>query len=412
MFATEVEPTTIPQGLDEMEPGPFLSAILASIDVDTLTGRAAVIFARAQQRQISHEQARHYQALSRVNDLYLETGDPDMPEFAAVETGAAMTWTRRTADREMGVAYDIVKRHPALFEALRRGLIDVPKTRTILRGLAHADVEVADMTIALILPEAPGLTTGQIASRLRRLVIEADPEKAREVYEEAVADARVWAQIQPDGSGTMVATGLEAEDLAAGSENIERLARKLREAGDDRPMDKLRSIAFALLLRGEPDLHARRGTVRITGDLATLRDLDDLPGELDGYGLVNADILRQIVSRQHDTVWEYEIIDRETGEIHVGTLSRRPTAGQRRQLRARYKTCINPTCRRPVARCDIDHTEDWVKGGLTTLCNLAPLCRYHHRNKHKTSWSYRKLADGTIEWTSQFGLKYLTHPPP
>lgn len=412
MFATEPEVAAIPRGLDAMKPGPQLASILSTMDIDRLSGRDAVIFARAQQRQISHEQARQYRALSRVGDLYEETGDPDMPEFAAVETGAALTWTRRTADREMGFAYEITKRHPALFDALSGGSLDVPKVRTILRGVGHLDVDVANRTIAMILVEAPSLTTGQIAARLRRLTIEADPEAANNAYEEGVANAKVWSQLEPDGTGTMISTGMEAADVARASSNIDRLARQMREQGDDRPMDKLRAVAFARLLRGEAEANLQRGHVKITGDLATLADLDDLPGDLPGYGAIAADILRQIANQQRDGLWSYEITDHETGEVYVGTTSRRPTARQRRQIAARYPTCIHPTCRRPIAQCDVDHTRDWIEGGLTTLCNLAPLCRYHHRNKHTTRWTYRRLADGTIEWTSQFGLTYLTQPPP
>lgn len=65
----------------------------------------------------------------------------------------------------------------------------------------------------------------------------------------------------------------------------------------------------------------------------------------------------------------------------------------------------------PAIQCDIDHTKEQANGGLTVLCNLAPLCRFHHRNRHLAAWAYRKLEDGTILWTSRFGLRYLTHPP-
>jgi len=76
MFATELEVAGIPRGLDAMPPGPPLAAILSSIGVDQLAGRDAIIFVRAQRRQISHDQARQYRALSRVGDLY-EEESPD-----------------------------------------------------------------------------------------------------------------------------------------------------------------------------------------------------------------------------------------------------------------------------------------------------------------------------------------------
>ena len=34
-------------------------------------------------------------------------------------------------------------------------------------------------------------------------------------------------------------------------------------------------------------------------------------------------------------------------------------------VRARSATCTAPGCGRPAARCDLDHTTAWDKGGLT-----------------------------------------------
>ncbi|MGD2043624.1 MAG: DUF222 domain-containing protein, partial [Acidimicrobiia bacterium] len=205
MFVAEV--AGIPKGLDEMAPGPALAGFLASIDVEKLSGRDAVIFTRAQQRQISHDQARQYRALARISELYAEEG-PEAQEFASAEVGAALTYTRRRADSEIGIADDVSRRYPSLIAALECGSIDGAKVRTILRGVGHVDIEVGRKAIARILPEAPGLTTGQIAARLRRLLIEADPEEAKKAYDRGRAEARVWSGLEPDGTGTMISTGM------------------------------------------------------------------------------------------------------------------------------------------------------------------------------------------------------------
>jgi hypothetical protein len=39
---------------------------------------------------------------------------------------------------------------------------------------------------------------------------------------------------------------------------------------------------------------------------------------------------------------------------------------------ARNPTCTAPGCRRPAARCDLDHTTPYDRGGRTCECNLAP----------------------------------------
>ncbi len=47
----------------------------------------------------------------------------------------------------------------------------------------------------------------------------------------------------------------------------------------------------------------------------------------------------------------------------------------------RDKTCVFPWCTRPARRCDKDHSIPHSRGGPTCPCNLAPLCRRHHRIK-------------------------------
>jgi hypothetical protein len=410
MGATEREASPIPQGLDEMAPGPLLAALLSTVDVERLSGQNAVVFARAQQKQISHDQARQYRALSRIGELYADEG-PEASEFASAEVGAALTYTRRRADTEMGIADDLARRYPPLITALECGAVDVAKVRTILRGVGHLDVEVARKTIAIMLPDAPGLTTGQIAARLRKQVIEGDPDEAKRAYEAGRDRAKVWSGLEPDGTGTMIATGMDAYDLSRANRNINRMARRRKNDGDSRPIDKIRAEVFAELVSGELSPDGVKGQVIITGDLTTLARLDERCGDLNGFGPVLADILRQIVDAQRNAKWVFEVTDPETGHVCVGTTSRRPTEALRRRVLARDRTCIHPGCRMPATQCDIDHSEDWANGGLTTLCNLAPLCRYHHRLKHATAWTYRRRANGSIEWISQFGLSYVTHPP-
>ncbi|HUF14851.1 MAG TPA: DUF222 domain-containing protein [Acidimicrobiia bacterium] len=410
MFATELEAAGIPRDLDAIPAGLRLAAVLSSIDVESISGRAAILFARAQQRQISHDHARQYRALSRVGDLYAGES-PEMAEFASAEVGAGLTLTRRTSDREMAVAFDLAHRYPVLLEALETGLIDVPKVRTILAGVSHVDEDTAQSAIEGILGQASNLTTGQIAASLRKLVIAVDPDQAKKRYLQGVDARMVWSELAPDGTGTMIATGLPAHDLSAANCNINGIARGLKNRGDQRTIDQIRADVFAGLLTGAISSEAGKAQVNLTADLTTLAGLDDHPGDLAGLGPVVADIARQVAEQQADATWTYTITDPDTGDVFTGTTRRRPSSEQKRMVLARYPTCIHPGCRMPSVQCDIDHTKDWAVGGATTLCNLAPLCRYHHRLKHQTAWTYRRQPDGTIQWISQFGLTYITHPP-
>jgi hypothetical protein len=56
----------IPAGLDEMAPGPELAAVLASIDVNAVSGYDQVVVLKAQQRMVSHHQAQAYAAMAAI----------------------------------------------------------------------------------------------------------------------------------------------------------------------------------------------------------------------------------------------------------------------------------------------------------------------------------------------------------
>ena len=51
--------------------------------------------------------------------------------------------------------------------------------------------------------------------------------------------------------------------------------------------------------------------------------------------------------------------------------------------------CVFPWCTRPAKRCDTDHRVPYDAGGPTCPCNLAPLCRRHHRLKTHGGWTLR-----------------------
>jgi Domain of unknown function (DUF222) len=79
-------------------------------------------------------------------------------------------------------------------------------------------------------------------------------------------------------------------------------------------------------------------------------------------------------------------------------------------IRARNATCTAPGCRRPAARCDLDHTVPWDQGGMTCECGLAPLCRHHHRCKQAEGWRLEQPEPGLLIWRVPSGRRYVTSP--
>ncbi len=85
-----------------------------------------------------------------------------------------------------------------------------------------------------------------------------------------------------------------------------------------------------------------------------------------------------------------------------------PSALDRRIVELAHHRCVHPHCTRPTRRSDCDHIQPFDTGGVTCpTCNLAPLCRHHHRLKTLAGWRYWKLDPTTYLWTDPHGLLYL-----
>lgn len=70
-------------------------------------------------------------------------------------------------------------------------------------------------------------------------------------------------------------------------------------------------------------------------------------------------------------------------------------------------SCVFPWCTRPARACDHDHVVPHGSGGATCDCNIAPLCRHHHRLKTHAGWSYTPLETGTWLWSDPYGQQFL-----
>jgi Domain of unknown function (DUF222) len=88
----------------------------------------------------------------------------------------------------------------------------------------------------------------------------------------------------------------------------------------------------------------------------------------------------------------------------------RPSRKLQHLVRARNATCTAPGCGRRAASCDLDHTDPHRQGGRTCECNLAPLCRHHHRCKQAEGWWLEHPEPGVLVWHTPAGRTYTTTP--
>jgi hypothetical protein len=74
--------------------------------------------------------------------------------------------------------------------------------------------------------------------------------------------------------------------------------------------------------------------------------------------------------------------------LNIGRRTRTVPANISRALAIRDKTCRFPGCCES-RYVDAHHIKHWADGGDTSLDNLVTLCRYHHRQLHRGSFSIR-----------------------
>ena len=265
MYVRAVVGAAVAERLADIPPGPALSAALAAIDVAEVGPEQIVDVLRAQSRQSAYEQARFWVSLVEVglrrppedDDAYWGT-DPvlraeGLANWASGEVAAGLTWTSRAADRELDIAETVVRALPEVLAALRAGQIDRGKAVVFAEYLDPALGVTAKQVAAIsakVLPVAPRLTTAQLRARLRRALLAIDPDWARRRYRQSVRSRCVTAVLDCDGTVTMTAYSLPAEEASAACARVDRLADATKRAGHRSRVGQIAADVFLGLLDG------------------------------------------------------------------------------------------------------------------------------------------------------------------
>lgn len=418
---TTPDQVDLPAGFDSMKPGPFLAAIVASTDVHRLNGFDVIRLVQARQRLASHHEAGKHEAIAEV--AYIPPGDrnsgvlrsSEQYEYAAVEVAAALTLTRRASEDQLSRAVAITERLRRVLDVFYEGRLDLPKVRVFEQALGHLPDETVEWILDEVLDDAEDLTTGQLRARLAKLVMIADPDGEKSSYEAGLADRKVVTGGNPDHTANFGIYSGPPDAVAAARAYVEERARSLKTEDEPRTLDQLRTDVALDLLRGKCDHPDHAGTgggrANITISAETLARLSDEPAELDGFGPVIAEIGRKTVRENINGEWVFTVTD-QGRPVATGTLSRRPTAGQCRQVASQYPTCVMVGCREPAYQCDLDHRRPHSEGGPTHNDNLGPLCRHHHMVRHHTPWRLERRENGDHVWVSPLGHTYIRKRDP
>ena len=243
---------------DALAPDPVLATLvdlvqrdgLGRLDDDQLTGvlqaanRLAAWSASVRVAAVSGLAARRESAAR-------ESGDWRPFDHVDNEVAVALTLTRRSAARLMDLALGL-DRLPLTRAALAAGAIDERRAEVIAEEVAGLDDQHAAAVEKLIIGRAPKLTSGQLRALVRRAVLSADPKAARRRKEKALKDARV--EMFPETSGTAALAGRDLPPAAvlAADKHLTALAQAMKAAGQPGTLDILRAWAYLHLLSGQP----------------------------------------------------------------------------------------------------------------------------------------------------------------
>ncbi|MFD2801393.1 DUF222 domain-containing protein, partial [Prauserella oleivorans] len=184
----------------------------------------------------------------------------------ASEVALALAISENAARIKIGLARDLVTRLPETLGALSRGEIDLYKASKVSEPTAV----LSDSRAREVAAAVSGRLAGRDASSIRRMVNRAvqkvDPEGAVARAEARRRERRVELRHGDDAMATLSAE-LPAEVASAAYARIDRCARALRNAGDQRTMDQLRADVFADLLLSDRPCHdncVSRGWTKIS----------------------------------------------------------------------------------------------------------------------------------------------------
>lgn len=258
----------VPEGLAATPPGPELARMLSAVDAVTVPNDDIVDVLEAWSRQLAYDQARLFEAMTEVIcrrpfAAPLEIRREDHPDqYGADEVRAALCWTRRHAEGETHLAYTLTRVLPLVQQALLEGRIDRGRAWVFAHHLVDLSPEQITAVCAALLPFAPRLTTGQIAERIKRMILELDPAYAERRYRKGVRDRMVVAFLNADGTAVISARGLPADEAAAAWERIDAMARAARSDGHPGTLDQVRADVALGLWDGSLDGSDRAGVLQ------------------------------------------------------------------------------------------------------------------------------------------------------
>ncbi len=362
-------------------------------------------------------------------------GAPEIAEFAVAEFAAAVGLTSDAGRRLIGHGLELCHRLPRLWGQVQAGRVPVWRAR-----------RVAEVTCALS-PAAAAYVDGQVAAavgkvsltQLDHLVTAAKVEHEHAEWPDpddpspAVPDSR-RVDVHTDQvsfAGTVpVIAELDLVDALHLDQALATGAEQLALGGSTESLDARRATSLGELSRtqlaltfdgsaefpsGGPGRRRKRpATLYLHLSEAALTGGSPVGRCENTRTPISVESIRAWCAHPDATVTIKPVLDL-TAHLRVDQYELPDRLKE--EIDQRNGHCVFPWCTRPASGCDHDHAVPYDHGepedpgdparGPTCSCNVAPLCRHHHRLKTHTPWRYRIIEQGVHTWTSPHGYQFL-----
>ncbi|HEY3529566.1 MAG TPA: DUF222 domain-containing protein [Nocardioides sp.] len=370
-------------------------------------------------------------------------GAPTVAEFAVPEFAAALGLSPEAGKHYLGEALELAYRLPRLWARVRAGRLPGWKARRIARDTICLSVEAAGYVDRHLAPVAHKVGPAQLDRTVHEAIGRFMPEQVQRlaeaswdkrhvtVYDQLVsftgtmsldaeldiADALDLEAALTAGAAARAALGsVESLDVrraqAVGDLARRQLALDLNSTHDDNDDDHRRSddTPTRAVKPRQVVMYVHLSEAAIHGQGG-----EDPVARLErGNSLISVDQVRRWCGHP-----DAEVVVRPVIDLDSCVESDRVTEAIAEQVTLRDRSCVFPWCTRPARRCqahpgdsqgrpcDRDHVIPRARNGPTCTCNIAALCRRHHRLKTHSPWTYLVLDPGTYLWTSPHGYQFL-----
>jgi hypothetical protein len=350
-------------------------------------------------------------------------GTPEVGEFCVAEFAAALHISTDAGRCLISDAIELAHRLPRVWARVKAGDLPPWRARRIASSTFCLPPEGAEYVDRHVARFAHRVGIAQLDRLVEEALVRFDPEQAEKRRLDS-ADNRhvtIYADMV-DFDGTVhVDADLELADALDLDAALSNGAARLAELGCTESLDVRRAHALGELARNsQPTLDLEPGAQEAPAELAAPRrqvvmhvHLSDAAlGEGPGQHLARVENTRSFVSVGQVRTWCGEpgttITVRPVLDLndHLSSTAYETPGRLVEQSALVDETCVFPWCTRPARRTDCDHVRPHADGGTTCSCNIARLCRRHHRLKTHC-WDYVVLERGSYLWTSPHGLQFL-----